>query len=59
MVAMGRVPWCSFTMLPVEYCTTEGDKVPVPIILHDRASSTSRGGWLRRWRGYAGPEGCR
>ena len=38
MVAMGRVPWASFTMLGVEYCATDGDKVPAPVILDDLVS---------------------
>jgi hypothetical protein len=53
MVAMGRVPWCSFTMLPVEWCATAGDCVPEPVILHDSASRGARkiGRWRRRlWR---------
>jgi hypothetical protein len=52
MFAMGRVPWCSFTMLPVEYCATAGDCVPEPVILHDSASRGVRkiGRWERRLR---------
>ena len=42
MVAMGRVPGVSFTMLGVEYCATDGDCVPVPVILHDSASRDVR-----------------
>jgi hypothetical protein len=38
MIAMGCAPWCAFTVLPVEYCATEGDKVSDPVILHDSAS---------------------
>jgi hypothetical protein len=51
MVAMGRVPWCSFTMLPVEYCATVGDKVQAPIVLHDRASRgvSKVAQWRRLW----------
>jgi hypothetical protein len=53
MYAMGRVPWCSFTMLPVEYCATAGDCVPEPVILHD---STSRGvRKIGRWTPRCGP----
>jgi hypothetical protein len=48
MLAMGRTPWCSFTMLPVEYCATDGDQVPAPVVLHDQASrGVSK---IRRWR---------
>jgi hypothetical protein len=42
MIAMGRAPWCAFTVLPVEYWATEGDKVSVPVILHDSASQGVR-----------------
>jgi hypothetical protein len=38
MIAMGRAPWCAFSVLPVEFCATEGDKVTDPVILHDSAS---------------------
>ena len=38
MIAMGRAPWCAFSVLPVEYCATEGDGVSAPVILHDSAS---------------------
>ena len=55
MVAMGRVPWCGFTMLPVEYCATAGDCVPEPVILHDSASRGVRkiGRWERRLGRFA------
>ena len=35
LVAMGRVPWCSYTVLPVEMCAMPKDKVAAPIIFHD------------------------
>jgi hypothetical protein len=38
MVAMGRVPGTSFTMLGLEWCATVGDCVPAPIVRHDSAS---------------------
>jgi hypothetical protein len=52
MVAMGRAPGTSFTMLGVEYCATAGDCVPEPVVLHDSASRGVRkiGRWQRRLR---------
>jgi hypothetical protein len=38
MVAMGRVPGLTITTIGVEYCATEGDHCPHPVIYHDRAS---------------------
>ncbi len=38
MVAMGRVAGLTITTIGVEYCATEGDLCPNPIIYHDRAS---------------------
>jgi hypothetical protein len=37
-VAMGRVPGLSITTLGVDQCALEADRVPSPVILHDRAS---------------------
>lgn len=42
MVAMGRCPGTSFTMLGAEWCATVGDKVATPIIYHDSASAKVR-----------------
>ena len=52
MVAMGRVPGTSFTMLDLKWCTTCGDREPAPVVLHDSASRGVRkiGRWQRRLR---------
>lgn len=38
LVAFGRLPTLSLTMLGVEACAVTGDKCATPIILHDSAS---------------------
>ena len=38
MIAMGRAPSTSFTMLGLEWCATFEDDATAPVILHDSAS---------------------
>jgi hypothetical protein len=53
MLALGRTPWVSFTVLPVDYCATVGDKCLAPVIFHDSASAGDRTK-LTKWDRWLG-----
>lgn len=51
-LALGHVPGLTITVLPVEACSTPGDRTPGSVILHDRASvDAKRAGRLAKLTG--------
>lgn len=48
-VALGKTPGLSVTTLDVSACATRGDSVPLPLILHDKASAdAAKAGAVRK-----------
>lgn len=42
LVALGKVPSLSLTMLPIEACGTQADNCKFPVVLHDQARGEAR-----------------